>query len=303
MTHPDYYGRPAIKKPGWLWYIPAYFFVGGTSSGAYIVATLLDIRGRDEDRDAVRYGHLIAFLGMLVSPLLLITDLGRPERFLNMLRVFKPRSVMNMGTWALLHFSSFAALATGLHVLEHFGIRLRAVRVLTWLGIAPAMVVGTYTGVLLSATNVPLWAGNRLLMGPLFFSSALSSGIAAVRLALSLRGVSHHGTRRRLHSAETTVTSAEMLLTVGSLLVLRGLARPLVQGRWSTLQQVGSIGLGTLLPFVLNRFALEHRWVEAFSAALTLAGGAMLRFSVTDAGEKSADDPQAYFDYTSSEDR
>lgn len=299
----DYYGRPAIKKPTWLWYVPTYFFVGGMASGAYIVATLLDIRARPEDRAAVRYGHAIALAGLLVCPVLLIADLGRPERFINMLRVFKPRSIMNMGTWALLGFGSFSALAAVVHVLEDFGHRLPALRVLGWLGLFPAMFVGTYTGVLLSATNVPLWAGNRLLLGPLFFSSALSSGLAAVRLVLALRGPAHQGTQARLHRAESTTMLAELALQIGTFLVLRGLARPLVAGRGATFRLFGSVGLGTLAPLALNRVARHHRWAEIVSCVLALAGSVMLRFGMTEAGERSADDPRAYFAYTAREGR
>jgi len=180
-TPSTYYGLPAIKKPEWKWPVPAYFFLGGLSSGAYIVAALVDLTGRPEDQALRRAGRYLQFAALLPCPVLLIADLGRPERFHHMLRVFRPRSMMNQGSWGLTLYSLFSGaavaaqlaedLAPGSRLLRFLRLPLRAV---TAMGILPAAYVGSYTGVLLSATNVPLWAGNRYWMGPLFFTSALS---------------------------------------------------------------------------------------------------------------------------------
>ncbi|HEU4754899.1 MAG TPA: NrfD/PsrC family molybdoenzyme membrane anchor subunit, partial [Armatimonadota bacterium] len=186
---PDYYGLPAIKRPEWKWYVPAYFFTGGVASGSYIVATIADMRGGGEDRPLVRAGRYLCLLMTAACPVLLIADLGRPERWHYMLRSFRPRSMMNQGAWGLSLFGAFVTAATVAQVLEDLagggnglGRRLlrgaaAPLRPLTWLGIPVAAYVGSYTGVLLSATNVPLWAGNRNFLGPLFFASALSSGV------------------------------------------------------------------------------------------------------------------------------
>src|SRR5206468_8063843 len=138
-----------------------------------------------------------------------IADLGRPERFLNMLRVFKPTSMMNLGSWGLTVFGLFTGVAVVAQLLHDVGPRVplarliaQPLRLLSWLGLPPAMFVGSYTGLLLTATNVPLWAGNRLLMGPLFFSSALSTGLAATSLVARLLGPSNRKSRERLELAE-----------------------------------------------------------------------------------------------------
>ena len=296
-----YYDHPALKKPEWLWYVPAYFFVGGLASGAYVIATLMDIRARPEDRTAVRSGYAIALAGMLLSPVLLIADLGRPERFLNMLRVFKPRSMMSMGSWGLTLFGSFSALALASTILQDLGHRIAVLRVVSWLGLLPAMFVGGYSGLLLSATNVPLWAGNRLLMGPLFLSSALSSGLAAVHIAQPLFGSLAPTTADRIQRAERRVSAAELALMLGSLVALGRTARPLVWGRWAVVFQFGAIGLGHLLPVVLDRLISKGRRTELLTAGLSLAGSAMLRLAVTEAGKQSADDALAYFAYTAPE--
>jgi|DewCreStandDraft_2_1066082.scaffolds.fasta_scaffold00567_30 formate-dependent nitrite reductase membrane component NrfD len=302
---PSYYGLPAIKKPEWLWYIPAYFFVGGLSSGAYIVATLADILGRPEDRPLVRAGRYLALAGMLLSPLLLIADLGRPERFLYMLRVFKPRSLMNLGSWVLTLFGLFTGLAAVAQALQDLSVRMSALkpiaallRVCSWLGILPAMFIGSYTGLLISATNVPLWAGNRVLMGPLFFASSMSTGMAATRLVGRLFGRVAPESEARLVRAEELMLGTELALVVASLAALRGLARPLLRGPWARLYQLGGLGMGVLAPLMLQRVGGARSAAGVASSLLVLIGGALARFAIVEAGKQSADDPYAYFEYT-----
>jgi formate-dependent nitrite reductase membrane component NrfD len=304
----SYFGLPAIKKPDWSWFVPAYFFVGGTASGAYITATLADMLGHRSDRPYVAAGRCVALLGVVASLPLLVADLGRPERFLNMLRVFKPRSMMSTGSWGLTTFGGFAGLAVGVELLRVLSPRWPVLRhllgplgVATWPGLLPAIYVGSYTGVLLSATNVPLWAGNRFLMGPLFFSSAMSCGLAATRLAARLFGPLRPSRDRRFQQAEQRVLTTELAITAASAMRLRGLARPLLTGRWSRLYHVGSLGAGMVLPFVLARLGLRGGFWDTVSAVLVLIGGASTRFAVTEAGKESADDPHAYFAYTAPE--
>jgi formate-dependent nitrite reductase membrane component NrfD len=296
---------PAIKKPEWTWCVPAYFFVGGTASGAYIVTTIADMLGRREDRAHILAGRLIALCGVLVSVPLLVADLGRPERFLNMLRVFKPRSMMSTGSWALTAFGGFSGLAVAVELLRSLSPRWPVLRVLvgplrvvSWIGVVPAMYVGTYTGVLLSATNVPLWAANRFLMGPLFFSSALSCGLAATNLGARLFGPFSSSADERFRRAEQRLLTTELAITAASALILRGLARPLTTGRWARLYHLGSLGAGTLVPLLLPRLGLRGGFWGVLSSVLVLIGGGSTRLSVTEAGKQSADDPHAYFAYT-----
>jgi formate-dependent nitrite reductase membrane component NrfD len=303
----SYYELPAIKKPTWEWYVPAYLFVGGVSSGAYITATLADIVGTAEDGPVVRAGRLVALAGMMLSPALLIADLGRPGRFLNMLRVFKLQSIMNLGSWALAIFGLFTGLAVGVEAATSLGGRVPAMRllvrpfrVLSWLGLLPAMFVGSYTGLLLSTTNVPLWARNRLLLGPLFFSSAMSTGLAASTLGASLFGWNRRHGQARFARAQDLMLVAELGLTAASALQLRGLARPLARGPGAMLNQLGVLVLGLLVPIALGRPSRRNPRVGALRSALVLLGGALMRFAVVEAGKASADDPHAYFAYTSS---
>ena len=98
-----------MKQPPWTWEIPLYFFVGGAAGAAAVVGAIADYTGAD--RKLVREARWIAAAGSVLSPALLISDLGRPMRFLNMMRVFKPQSPMSVGVWTLLGFSGGASAA------------------------------------------------------------------------------------------------------------------------------------------------------------------------------------------------
>src|SRR2546430_10602091 len=104
-----YYGIPLLKEPSWTWEIPLYFFVGGAAGSAAVVGAIANYTGAD--RKIVRDARWIAAAGSVLSPALLISDLGKPSRFLNMLRVFKPQSAMSVGVWTLVGFSAGASAA------------------------------------------------------------------------------------------------------------------------------------------------------------------------------------------------
>jgi hypothetical protein len=105
----SYYQLPLLKQPVWTWEIPAYFFVGGTAGAAAVVGAVAHATGGSPA--LVRDARWIAAVGGAASPALLVSDLGRPERFLNMLRVFKLQSPMSVGAWTLVAFSSGAGAA------------------------------------------------------------------------------------------------------------------------------------------------------------------------------------------------
>ena len=151
-------------------------------SGSAFVALAADLAG-DERSAAV--ARKVALAAVLPAPALLITDLGRPGRFLNMLRVFKPRSPMNLGAWCLAAFSAVGAGAVGADLLGQppHGAQ-------DWAQSTPLLggYLGSYTGVLLATTAVPVWARSRIFLGPIFVSTATATGAAATRLALTAAG-------------------------------------------------------------------------------------------------------------------
>src|SRR5437899_5717104 len=110
QQEPTYYDYPVLKAPLWRWEIIWYFFFGGLAAGCYVIASIASLFGSREDRAVARAGYYLSLLSLLPCPPLLIKDLGRPERFLHMLRIFKVKSPMSMGTWGLVSFSFFSGI-------------------------------------------------------------------------------------------------------------------------------------------------------------------------------------------------
>lgn len=311
----NYYGLPAIHKPHWNWLIIAYFFLGGLSGGSYAVGSIAGLFGDRESRKIARVGRYISFLALLPSPILLILDLGRPERFHHMLRVLKVRSPMSVGVWVLLIFGAFCSLSAAGQAAQDglLGRRngvarlLRALpgHVVGALGIGSGFALGGYGGTLLSATAVPLWTKNGVLLGPLFLLSAVSSATAAITLVLSLARGTRLTTLARLERLESLALLSEVALLLFTQSRLgRTIARPLLKGRLGLIHHFGVLGLGLAAPLVLQYMAAfrgeaPSRVVTALASALALSGGALFRYVIVTAGRLSADDPRATFDLAS----
>jgi formate-dependent nitrite reductase membrane component NrfD len=282
---PDHVAGPVMKAPVWTWEVPLYFWLGGIAAGSSFVALACDIAG---DHRSAATARKIALAGVAPSPVLLITDLGRPERFHHMLRIFKPRSPMSMGVWALTVFGNLAGAAVGADLLG----RPRTARAL---GAANAVVggyVGSYTGVLLASTAVPVWARSRLFLGPIFVSTATATGAAACRLVLSATGVKPNDpTRVALANVETAAMTAELLLSVINERRLGPLARVLEQGRPGRLFKAAKWTVRAGLAAQLARRRTPA--VQHTASALYLAAGLLFRYAWVTAGPHSARDDRA----------
>src|SRR5512135_3277739 len=172
QQEPSYYDYPVLQQPTWIWEIIWYFFFGGLAAGCYVLATIASFFGSKEDRTVARAGYYLSLLAVLPCPPLLIKDLGRPERFLHMLRIFKLKSPMSMGVYGLISFSIFSGITAviqaardgllgkwwGAKLLAGLPQKLLAVPT-TFFG----LFLGGYTGVLLAATSIPLWSRSKLL--------------------------------------------------------------------------------------------------------------------------------------------
>jgi formate-dependent nitrite reductase membrane component NrfD len=179
-----YYGIPLLKEPAWTWEIPLYFFVGGAAGSAAVVGAIADYTGAD--RKIVRDARWIAAAGSVISPALLIADLGKPSRFLNMLRVFKPQSAMSVGVWTLVGFSAGASAATFAQILtQRYGPSF-PVRVMEQVGQAASLAFGlpfsNYTGVLIGASAIPAWNQNVGDLPIHFGMSGLSAAVGLLEL-------------------------------------------------------------------------------------------------------------------------
>src|SRR5262245_54338563 len=165
-----YYDVPLLKPPVWTWEVPVYMFVGGAAGGAAIIGSIAAWTGRDGSlsRDA----KWIAAAGGPLSAALLTADLGRPERFINMLRVFKPQSAMSVGSWTL---TAFSATSTAALVPWCASVAMPASAAL-----GAGMI--TYTGVLIGATAIPVWHESVRLLPVHFAASGLASAAAILTL-------------------------------------------------------------------------------------------------------------------------
>jgi hypothetical protein len=185
---PGYYGEPVVKPPVWTWEIPLYFFFGGIAGMSAVIAL-----GRVlfHHLDVARMAMWIAVIaGAIISPILLIMDLGRPRLFLNMLRVFKHRSAMSMGAWILTAFGACAV--PGLIALEFYINQVLppafdpVLRVAAGIFIFGSAIFGTllatYTGVLIGATAIPAWFLHRTLLPIHFGTAGLGSAAALLEL-------------------------------------------------------------------------------------------------------------------------
>jgi hypothetical protein len=287
-TQQSYYGLPVLKKPLWTWEVPLYFFIGGIAGVSACIAFAAQLfRG---DPMLIRSALWMGLIGAFICPALLIADLGRPARFLNMLRVFKLRSPMSMGAWILVAFSGCIFLAAASHELilhnfaSPFWIYLR------WLGELTAAINGlllaSYTGVLIGATAIPVWSQNRAILPPHFLTSGLgsSSGI------LELFGFLVPATQILGFAASGFETLLGIFLEVRE----RPVDRPLQRGKsgW-TLRVAGFVeGPASLL----LRLFLGGRPGGRYAAAVCFIAGALLnRYGWIWAGRASAEDPQALF--------
>jgi protein NrfD len=289
---------PYVADPHWGGYIIAYFYLGGIAAGSYAMSSLATLFGDDDDRRAARVADYIAFPLVCACGLLLVVDLGRPERFWHMMvqsQTFRPMfkwwSPMSAGSWGLSAFGvfSFASFLAALAEDDRLGLgrwaplaaRLRR----GWAGRAfaagaagSAFFLGAYTGTLLSATNQPAWADTTWI-APLFLASAASTGLAALILLVRWRrpDVSHDAVGR-LEWLDTWAMVLELAMLAALAASLGRLAGPAF-GRWpGLLIPAFVVPVGLVLPLVVKRLAGPRAaWA---SATLVLVGGLALRAAV-----------------------
>lgn len=276
----SYYGLPVLNRPTWKALdIAGYLFLGGLAGGSSLLAAGAHATGR---RALARSAKLGALGAISASTVALIHDLGRPERFYNMLRVAKPTSPMSVGTWILAGYGPLAGIAA---VTEAAG-RFRRTGAAATAGAAllgPA--VASYTAVLLADTAVPSWhEGYREL--PFVFTG--SGTAAAGGLGMLAAPVAQAAPARR-----AAVLGAALELCATEVMTRRmGLAaEPLRRGRAGLLMRASTVltAAGAAAGLLAGH---RSRTAAALSGAALLAGSAALRFGVFHAGVASAEDPK-----------
>lgn len=286
----SYYGRPIVKAPTWHHDIAAYLFTGGLAAGSALLAAGGDATGRPALRRAGRY---TAFGAVAASGYFLVNDLGRPARFLHMLRIAKPTSPMSMGTWIFSAFSAgagVAAVAEAAGLLPRRGVLGLARKVLPplgtagqWAAAASAPALATYTAVLLSDTATPSWHAAYPHLPFVFAGSAMASG-AGVGLIGAPPGQAGPARRLVVCGAALELYGAHRAETMGLLSepYREGKAgRYLRAGRWLTVAGVAGALLGR-----------RSRAVSALSGVSLLTASLLTRFGIFDGGVASAKDPK-----------
>jgi hypothetical protein len=262
---PSYHDLPLLKPPVWTWEIPAYFFVGGAAGAAAMIGFAARVAGNDQQ--LVRDARAVAAIGGAVSGVLLVADLGRPERFLNMLRVFKPQSAMSVGAWIVAAFGGTSAAA---FVLPRRAADAAAVAsAVTGLGMA------TYTGVLLGATSIPVWSRHVATL-PVHFGASATGAAASM---LELRGRQN----RALNTLGVIAATFETVIAAAIELQADLDSEP-VRG----VNHRIAAALSGPVPLLLRLFGGNSRRARQAAAVSTIVGSLLTRIAWVEAGKESA---------------
>jgi len=282
----SYYGRPVIKEPVWrVPDVPGYLFLGGLAGASSVLAAGSQLSGY---RELARVAKVGALGAISLSAVALVHDLGRPGRFANMLRVFKPSSPMSVGSWLLAGYGPVAGAAA---VSEVTGILPKAGAAAT-LGaglLGPA--IATYTAALICDTAVPAWhAGYREM--PYVFAGSAASAAGGLGLLATRPADAEPARNLAVFGAAVELIAKRQLI--------RRLARPGSEGvSLAEPYEAGTTGAilrlaefltaGALAGAVLGR---RSRAVSALAGASLVAASAMTRFGIFEAGMASARDPK-----------
>ena len=284
------------EPPHWRWLIALYFFIGGIAGGCFFLAALLHMFGRPGDRAIVRIGYYVAMIGVAISGILLIVDLGRPDRFWHMMiqnktgrPMFKYWAPMSVGVWGLLIFGVATFLATLGALYEDGKVPWRLASafmrgpwsiVIDVIGGLGGFFLAGYTGVLLSVTNRPVWADSSWL-GVLYLLSAASSAAAVLILVARRRRLSDGTSVRELERFDKYILALELIVLIVFVISLGSAGRAFLNA-WGAVLVLVVLG-GILAPMLIGFGRVTHfrgrPLTAATAAALVLLGGFMLRIT------------------------
>lgn len=287
-----------VQPPHWEWYITFYFFFAGIAGGSYALSTMMRLWGTPRDEPLARIGYLIAFPLVIVCGILLTIDLGQPLLFWHMMINttpgetgvnFKYWSPISLGTWALLLFGLFSFVsfleALALDGRIRFPWLTRAFRGtggMVWdiIGSLVALYLASYTGVVLSVSNQPVWSDSWAI-GGLFVASALS-GSASLLALLGRYRAGAESTEPRLQMAEGYFALIELVMIVVFFLTLAsaGTIGRTLSGIWLVLW---ILVLASLVPPLMASFAGGRRVQLASSAGTVVASSATAGMSAASA--------------------
>jgi len=283
-----YYGIHMLKEPQWSWEIPVYLFVGGAAGAAAVIAEFAQMTGAEAG--IVDDARTVAAIGSILSPALLVSDLGVPSRFLNMLRVFKMQSPMSVGVYIV---SLFAPSATAAKIVNWArrngsGTMLKIVESAAGLFAAlSGLGMATYTGVLIGATAIPVWNENIDTLPTHFALSGLAAGVSAIQLM-------GHQESRALNILGVAASAGETFEGVKVELENKPANEAIKIGLSGTITRLGGVLSGPLplalrLAAIFTKDARSKQLIRA-AAAASLAGSLLTRIGWIRAGHSSARD-------------
>ena len=279
MSGTSYHGQPVIKEPTWTWEIPTYFFTGGLAGASAGLAFLSELRGNEI---LARRAWTVAFAGVAISPLFLISDLGRPMRFLNMFRMIKVTSPMSVGSWIL----GASGATTTVAVIDAWtGLLPRTGRLAKPAAALLGLPLSTYTAALVANTAVPVWHESRQLLPFVFGSGA---ALTAGATAAAVTPPEHAAPARRLAivSAVVEVGAKELMHHR-----LGEHGQPYKQGAGAKLSHL-SRACNLAGAALMSVRGARSRGAAVAAAALMCAGALSARWSTYKAGLQSASDPK-----------
>jgi protein NrfD len=303
-----YYGQPSVKPSPFDWKVAAYVYVAGIAGSSQIIATMADRLGDRRDESIVRNGRAVALAGALIGAPLLIVDLKTPERFYNMLRIFRTTSPMSFGSYILTGFGLFSSLTAAGHFMgerRRDGSRSGMRRVADMMQVPAAFLgagMSTYTAALLSSTSAPVWSAAPEALAVQFGTSAMATAAAALSLGERMSGDPENC--RRLDALAAVAAAGELVaagLAERCYRVL-GVEGTLNTGTLGNTYKIGALAVGLGVPLACHAInALSNRpsrGLSVLGSLALLAGGAMMRQAIFKAGNKSAERPEDYFRLT-----
>jgi polysulfide reductase-like protein len=290
----SYYGRPIIKSPTWKNpEVPIYFFLGGAAGTSSVIGALAEFTGRPK---LARNAEYTAAAGALASVVLLIDDLGRPERFLHMLRVLKPTSPLSVGSYILSPFSALTAATAATRVLRYRPVAKLVPPLASFAGLPGLRQLGavgsalfggpmaTYTAVLIANTAVPSWHEAHDELPFVFAGSAMAAGGG---ITMALTPVDEAGPARKAALTGVAVELAAMQRVENG----HGLvSEPYHLGKAGKLLRAAKAC--TLSGAGLTALAGKTRIGSVLGGALLAAGSLLTRMGVFEAGMASSKDPK-----------
>jgi polysulfide reductase chain C len=275
-----------VQPPNWGWYIVSYFFLAGLAGGSYTLGTMLRLWGSRRDEGTARIAFLVAFPLVVICGILLTIDLGQPLRFWHMLinttpgaggLNFKYWSPISIGSWALTIFGLFAFVS----FLEARGYVRPLGRIFEIIGSIVALFLASYTGVVLSVSNQPVWSDSYAI-GGLFVASALSASAALLSWLTRYRSDAAWAepTEQRLATADGYFVILELLMIAAffTTLAIAGTAGRMLSGTWLILWILVVL---SLIPSLLALAGRRTAPISGMTSALVVIVGVfLLRFVV-----------------------